>query len=126
MGLIPYFRVITRPNKISVELVKITESIVVPNTPSFEFLEATTTSRFDINNTAIDDAVTMTNDTIDDQLILLSCDFMARCLGHGDYIALKDVSIGELDLCPGLDGDRKLWGMNGVPQCARALWTHLR
>jgi hypothetical protein len=126
MGFIPYETVVQTPNPVSVKLVKITERVVATNTPILELLERPATSRFDVNKTTIDDTVTMTNHTIDNKFILFSCDFVASSLSHADHIALKDVSVCELDEGPGLVGRRKLWGMYTVPQCARALWTHLR
>src|SRR6266849_6159935 len=64
-------------------------------------VDVKTTSRFDVNNTTIDDAITVTNDTIKCEFILLSQDFMACRFGHTNYIRFKDMSVGVFNSGPG-------------------------
>lgn len=71
-------------DKIAIQLIQVTKSVVLSNGLVFELRKTKAAGRLDINNTAINDTVSMTANTIDKKLIALSCYFMPRSFSESN------------------------------------------
>src|SRR5882724_7455760 len=106
--LYSYTIIIKATHKVAVQLIQIApKKEVFSHQTSFDFLKAHAVNRLDIHNTAINDTIKMTFDSIDNDFILLSCDHVTRSLGESNRHCFDYIAKVELD--PDVGGELLLY-----------------
>jgi hypothetical protein len=79
-------------------LIQIPKRIILSNGLVTKLEKAAGSSRFDINDTTVNDTIPVSKNSINSDFILFSYYFMSRCSRKLYDKMLYDVSIGVLDL----------------------------
>jgi hypothetical protein len=81
--------------------------------------KATGSSRFDVNDTTVNDTISVSQNAINMDFILLSFDGMPCCFSKTYYEVFDDVSVSVLDTSVGWELLFQLRMINRVPQRTR-------